>query len=72
MTEDQLDHWKYFRTEVVCAWGDITSDDLNDVAGSRSKLVALLQVRYGFSAGRAAREVDMLLREFSTRLKKAS
>jgi uncharacterized protein YjbJ (UPF0337 family) len=52
-----------FRTKVKEKWDKITDDDLTAIAGKRTQLADLLQVRYGFDQARAKKELDELERK---------
>jgi uncharacterized protein YjbJ (UPF0337 family) len=57
-----IDDPENFRTKVKEKWDKVTDDDLTAIAGKRSQLADLLQVRYGFDKARAVRELDDLER----------
>jgi uncharacterized protein YjbJ (UPF0337 family) len=44
-------------------WGELTNDDLDQIEGSRDKLVGRVQERYGHSKEDAERDVDNWRRE---------
>ena len=50
--------WKQFKGEVRSRWGDLTDDDLEQVAGQRDKLVGKIQERYGIAKEEAHRQID--------------
>ncbi len=50
--------WKELRGEVRKAWGKLTDDDLERIAGQRDVLVGRLQERYGIAKEEANRQVD--------------
>ena len=50
--------WKQVRGEARKAWGKLTDDDLEKVAGQRDVLVGRLQERYGIAKEEANRQVD--------------
>ena len=50
--------WKQLRGELKGWWGRLTDDDLDQIAGSKDKLVGKIQERYGYSRDRAEREID--------------
>lgn len=64
MNENTLKgEWKQLKGSVKQKWGELTDDDLDQVEGSRDKLVGRVQERYGHAQGHAEREVDDWRRE---------
>ena len=57
--------WKQLRGDIRQKWGDLTDDDVEQVAGARDKLVGRIQERYGRTREEAEREVDDFLRELA-------
>ncbi len=53
--------WKQMRGQVKQTWGKLTDNDLQQIDGSRDKLVGVLQERYGISRDQANQEVDRFL-----------
>jgi uncharacterized protein YjbJ (UPF0337 family) len=53
-----LGKWKQLRGQLKVAWGKLTDDDMDKVAGNYDKLVGLLQERYGYTREQAEAEVD--------------
>lgn len=53
--------WKQIRGQIKVAWGKLTDDDLDKVAGEYDKFVGLLQEKYGYTRERAEQEVDRQL-----------
>ena len=53
--------WMQLRGAVREKWGDLTDDDLDQIAGKREKLAGVLQERYGYSEIEANREIDDFL-----------
>jgi uncharacterized protein YjbJ (UPF0337 family) len=49
---------KQFRGQLRQLWGKLTDDDVEQVAGSKDKLIGKLQERYGYSREQAQQEVD--------------
>jgi uncharacterized protein YjbJ (UPF0337 family) len=56
--------WKQLRGEVQKQWGKLTNDELDQVEGEATKLVGLLQEKYGYTRERAEREVKELSDRF--------
>jgi uncharacterized protein YjbJ (UPF0337 family) len=50
--------WKQLRGELKGWWGRLTDDDLDQISGSKDKLIGKIQERYGYSRDRAEQEVD--------------
>jgi len=53
--------WLQLRGAVREKWGDLTDDDLDQIAGKREKLAGILQERYGYTQIEAEREIDDFL-----------
>jgi uncharacterized protein YjbJ (UPF0337 family) len=53
--------WMQLRGAVREKWGDLTDDDLDQIAGKREKLQGVLQERYGYTEMEANREIDDFL-----------
>jgi uncharacterized protein YjbJ (UPF0337 family) len=54
--------WKQFRGKVKEAWGKLTDDELDVVAGKRDQLVGLIQKSYGLARDEAERQVTQFER----------
>jgi uncharacterized protein YjbJ (UPF0337 family) len=52
--------WKQFKGKMKEAWGKLTDDELDVVAGQRDELVGLIQKTYGI----AREEAETQLRQF--------
>ena len=67
MNSDNVDRqWEYLRGEVKAWWDQLTDADLEQVAGKKAQLVALVQERYGYTRERAQQEVEQRLQEYQT------
>lgn len=55
--------WNQLKGSVKQKWGELTDDDLDQIEGSRDKLVGRVQERYGHSKDAAERDVDDWRRE---------
>jgi uncharacterized protein YjbJ (UPF0337 family) len=53
--------WKQIRGEAKKWWGELTDDELDQIAGERDKLVGKVQERYGWTREKAETEVDRRL-----------
>ncbi|RPJ24822.1 MAG: CsbD family protein [Chloroflexi bacterium] len=42
-------------------WGELTDDELDQIAGKRDKLAGVLQEKYGYGQMEAEREIDDFL-----------
>jgi uncharacterized protein YjbJ (UPF0337 family) len=51
-------NWKQFQGKIKEKWGELTSDDLDRIAGKKDQLVGALQVRKGIAREQAEREVQ--------------
>lgn len=56
--------WKQIRGEAQKWWGELTNDDLDQIAGERDKLVGKVQERYGWTREEAESEVDRHLNHY--------
>ena len=53
--------WMQLRGAVREKWGELTDDELDQIAGKRDKLAGILQERYGYGQMEAEREIDDFL-----------
>ncbi|WP_444452098.1 CsbD family protein [Rhodobacter capsulatus] len=53
--------WKEIKGAVRAKWGDLTDDELEQVAGERERLEGLVQQKYGRTKEAAKKEVDDFL-----------
>lgn len=51
-------NWKQFQGEARKQWGKLTNDDLDVIAGERTKLIGRVQERYGWARDEAERQVE--------------
>ena len=58
--------------EILSRWGQLTSADIEECGTDRSKLINVLQTRYGYAKRRAEKEVELFLGEFEDRLRMAA
>lgn len=62
MNKDILEgKWKQLRGQIRERWGDITDDELDQIAGKYDQLIGKVQERYGYSREEAERQVDEFL-----------
>ncbi|MGZ5586048.1 MAG: CsbD family protein [Methylobacter sp.] len=65
MAWDQIEgNWKQFKGKIKETWGDLTDDELDQIAGKRDVLLGKIQERYGMEKDEAERR----LRDFEDRL----
>lgn len=58
MNWDQIaGNWKQAKGTVKEKWGQLTDDDLTNIAGKRDQLVGQVQKRYGIAKEEAERQV---------------
>jgi hypothetical protein len=58
----------HLRSEIMSRWQLLSTTEVEESSIDRSKLIALLQNRYGFVQRRAEQEVDLFYLEFKHRL----
>lgn len=59
MNEDILKgKWEQLKGTVQKKWGELTNDEVNQIAGDSKKLSGLLQERYGHSKEDAEKEIN--------------
>lgn len=54
-------NWKQLRGTIREKWGELTDDELDQIAGKREKLAGLLQEKYGYTQMEAERQIDDFL-----------
>jgi len=55
--------WKQLRGKVREQWGELTDDELDQIAGKRDQLIGKIQEKYGYTWEEAKQEVDDFLTE---------
>ena len=64
MSSDILEgQWKQLKGKVKQAWGVLTDDELDQIAGKRDALAGKLQERYGYSRMQAEEEINRFIRD---------
>lgn len=59
MNTDMLEgKWKEIKGSVRAKWGELTDDEVEQVAGNTERLAGLIQQKYGRSKDEAKREVN--------------
>ena len=67
MNRDVLEgKWKQLRGKVREEWGELTDDELDQIAGRRDQLVGKIQEKYGYTRDEAERQVDEFMDETET------
>jgi uncharacterized protein YjbJ (UPF0337 family) len=65
MNEDVLEgNWKMLRGRIREKWGELTDDEVDQIAGKRDRLAGMLQAKYGYTKDEISRQIDDFLREF--------
>lgn len=56
---DQIEgNWKQFSGKIRQQWGQLTDDEIDEIAGNRDILVGKLQERYGIGREEAERQLE--------------
>ena len=64
MNTDVLEgKWKQLRGKVREEWGELTDDELDQIAGQRDQLIGKIQEKYGYTRDEAERQVEQFLDE---------
>ena len=50
-------NWKQFKGQAQQRWGELTSDELDQIKGRQTELVGKIQAKYGKTREEAEREV---------------
>jgi hypothetical protein len=58
--------------EICRRWRQLSHSEVEECSVDRSKLVGLLQARYGYAKRRAEKEVEIFFGEFQDRLRLAA
>ena len=53
--------WKQLRGSIREKWGELTNDDLDQIAGNSDRLAGLLQEKYGYTQMEAERQIEDFL-----------
>jgi hypothetical protein len=60
------------RGEMLRRWEQLTNSDLDECGDDRSRLINLLETRYGYAKRRAEKEVALFFGDFQDRLRMAA
>lgn len=55
--------WKQLRGIVREKWGELTDDELDEIAGNSERLAGVLQEKYGYTQMEAERQIDEFLED---------
>ena len=59
MNQDTLQgRWQQLKGKVREKWGELTDDDVDQIAGKRDQLIGKIQERYGLAKDAAERQID--------------
>lgn len=59
MNWDQIEgRWTEVKGKAKASWGEMTDDELDQVAGKRDQLIGKLQTKYGISKEEAEKRAD--------------
>ncbi|PYR97351.1 MAG: CsbD family protein [Acidobacteria bacterium] len=63
---------RLLRGEITRRWQQLTNSDIDGCTADRSRLIELLQARYGYARRRAEKEVELFFGEFWDRLRQTA
>jgi hypothetical protein len=63
---------RLFCGEVLVRWPQLRASEVQKTGGDPSKLMRLLRAVYEYSEKRAQREIDLIIREFSEKIRLAA
>jgi uncharacterized protein YjbJ (UPF0337 family) len=70
MNENILEgKWKQLRGYLREKWGEVTDDELDQIAGKRDRLAGVLQERYGYTQMEAEQQIDDFLAEWDEKVR---
>jgi uncharacterized protein YjbJ (UPF0337 family) len=70
MNRDILEgKWKQLRGSLRERWGELTDDELDQIAGKRDRLAGLLQERYGYTQLEAEQQIEDFLAEWDEKVR---
>jgi uncharacterized protein YjbJ (UPF0337 family) len=59
MNEDTIKgQWKQLKGSVQKKWGELTNDELDQIAGDQEKLAGKIQERYGITKDEAKKDIN--------------
>ena len=57
-TDTMKGQWQQLKGRVKQQWGDLTDDDLTEIAGNRDTLLGKLRERYGLAKEKAIEQLE--------------
>jgi uncharacterized protein YjbJ (UPF0337 family) len=51
-------HWTQLKGRLREEWGELTDDELEEIAGNRERLIGILQEKHGFTKDEAERRLE--------------
>ena len=63
---------RLLRGEILSRWSQLTIADLEECGADQSKLIDVVQARYGYAKRRAEKEVALFWKNFQDRLRMAA
>ena len=63
---------RFFRGEITRRWQQLTTSEIEECCADQSRLIELLQARYGYAKTRAEKEIDLFFGELQDRLRMAA
>lgn len=58
-------NWNQFKGKVKEKWGELTDDELDQIAGKRDNLIGKIQEKYGIAEDEAEKRIKEFEKEFS-------
>ena len=55
--------WKELKGKAKSKWGQLTDDDLDEIAGNRDQYLGIVQKKYGKNKDEAEKEFDEFRRD---------
>ena len=71
MAHANKDPLHLLRGEIMSRWEHLTASDVDECCSDRSRLIDVLQYRYGYVKRRAEKEAELFFCEFQTRFRMA-
>jgi hypothetical protein len=62
----------HLRGEIMQRWQHLSTSEIDECCADLSKLITLLQIRYGYARRRAEKEADLFYIEFEDRVRMAA
>lgn len=55
--------WKVLKGQIQERWGELTNDELDQIAGKSDQLIGKIQEKYGYTREEAERQLNDFLEE---------